>query len=58
MKHRERMIELLRRFAAQGKTLEWCTGRLVMRRSRKTLERYCRLGGIEFPDYKPRKRIA
>jgi hypothetical protein len=53
--HRARVIALLRHFREQGYTLEHCAHRQRLRLKRSTLEKYCRLGSIAFPDYVPMK---
>lgn len=48
-------LELLTRAKAQGMTLEQCASPLYMNRKVKTLRKWARRFGMEFPDYKPRK---
>ena len=44
---------LLRRLSEKGLTLEQCTDRKMLNRSRRTLEAHCRQFEIAFPDYTP-----
>jgi len=44
---------LLRRLSEKGLTLEQCTERKMLNRSRRTLEAHCRQFEISFPDYTP-----
>lgn len=54
-KRTRNIIEILRHMAEKGRTLEYCTGPKIINRKLVTLKRYCRMGGIIFSDYCPRK---
>lgn len=53
LSHEDKMIELLRYFSETGKTLAFCAGSRALNRAEVTLKRYCRMGGVAFPDYVP-----
>lgn len=53
--HRQRICHILKVYAGRGFTLGHLSEPKILNRTLPTLRKYCRLCGVQFTDYLPRK---